>query len=129
MPLVHITLAAGRPEAERRRIADAVHQALVATANVPADDRFHAVHEVPAESLIWDPGYLGLWRSPRLVFIQITLNTGRTIEVKKALYAAIAAGLGEAAGVRADDVLVSLVEVPRENWSFGGGVMSYPPAP
>ena len=128
MPLVHITLAAGRPEAERRRIADAVHQALVATANVPPDDRFQAVHEVPAESLIWDPGYLGLWRSPRLVFIQITLNTGRTIEVKKALYAAIAAGLGEAAGLRADDVLVNLVEVPRENWSFGGGVMSYPPA-
>lgn len=128
MPLVNITLAAGRPGAERRRIADAVHQALVATANVPDDDRFQAVHEVPAESLIWDAGYLGQSRSARVVFIQITLNAGRTIEVKKALYAAIAAGLGEAAGLRADDVLVNLVEVPRENWSFGGGVMSYPPA-
>lgn len=127
MPLVRMTLAAGRPAAERRRIADAVHAALVATANVPADDRFQVVHEVPAESLIWDAGYLGQSRSPQVVFIQITLNAGRTVEVKKALYAAIAAGLGQAAGVRPDDVLVNLVEVPRENWSFGGGAMSYPP--
>ncbi len=128
MPLVRMTLAAGRPAADRRRIADAVHQALVETANVPADDRFQVVQEVPADSLIWDAGYLGQSRSPQVVFIEITLNAGRTVEVKKALYAAIAAGLGKAAGVRPDDVLVNLVEVPRENWSFGGGVMSYPPA-
>lgn len=129
MPLVRMTLASGRPAAERRRIADAVHQALVDTASVPADDRFQVVQEVPADSLIWDARYLGQSRSPQVVFIEITLNAGRTVEVKKALYAAIATGLGQAAGVRPDDVLVNLVEVPRENWSFGGGVMSYPPAP
>jgi 4-oxalocrotonate tautomerase len=127
MPLVRMTLAAGRPAADRRRMADAVHQALVDTANVPADDRFQVVQEVPADSLIWDAGYLGQARSPQVVFIEITLNAGRTVDVKRALYAAIAAGLGKAAGVRPDDVLVNLVEVPRENWSFGGGVMSYPP--
>jgi 4-oxalocrotonate tautomerase len=128
MPLVRITLAAGRPAADRRRIADAVHHALVATASVPADDRFQVVQEVPAESLIWDAAYLGQPRTAQVVFIEITLNAGRTVEVKKALFAAIAAGLAKAAGVRAGDVLVNLVEVPRENWSFGGGIMSYPPA-
>jgi phenylpyruvate tautomerase PptA (4-oxalocrotonate tautomerase family) len=127
MPLVRITLAEGRPEPERRRIADAVHRALVDTANVPADDRFQVVQEVPAASLVWDPRYLGQSRSAQVVFIEITLNAGRTVEVKKALYAAIARGLGAAAGLRPDDVLVNLVEVPRENWSFGGGLMSYPP--
>lgn len=128
MPLVHITLAAGRPVADRRAIADAVHRALVETAGVPADDRFQVVHEVPAEGLIWDPSYLGRSRRPGIVFVEITLNAGRTVEVKRALYAAIADGLGKAAAVRPDDVLVNLVEVPRENWSFGGGTMSYPPA-
>jgi 4-oxalocrotonate tautomerase len=128
MPLVRITLAAGRPPAERRRIADAVHEALVATASVPADDRFQVVQEVPADGLIWDPSYLGQSRSASVVFVEITLNAGRTVAVKKALYAAIAARLEDAAGLRPDDVLVNLVEVPRENWSFGGGVMSYPPA-
>ena len=125
MPLVRLTLAAGRLPAERRRMADAIHEALVTTANVPADDRFQVVQEVPADGLIWDPGYLGQSRSPQVVFVEITLNAGRTVEVKEALYAAIAAGLGKAAGLRPDDVLVNLVEVPRENWSFGGGVMSY----
>ena len=128
MPLVHITLAAGVTPAERRGIADAVHQALVETAKVPQDDRFQVVHEVPADALFWDPGYLGHKRTGRVIFIEITLNAGRTVEVKKALYAAIAAGVGRAAGVKADDVLVNLVEVPKENWSFGGGRMSYPPA-
>ena len=127
MPLVRMTLATGRPAAERRLMADAVHQALVDTANVPPDDRFQVVREVPADGLIWNASYLGQSRSPRVVFIEITLNAGRGVEVKKALYAAIAAGLAKAAGLRPDDVLVSLVEVPRENWSFGGGVMSYPP--
>jgi len=99
----------------------------VRTANVPTDDRFQVVQEVAPRDLIWDPAYLGQQRSPQVVFIEITLNTGRTIEVKKALYAAIAEGLGKAANVRPDDVLVNLVEVAKENWSFGGGVMSYPP--
>jgi phenylpyruvate tautomerase PptA (4-oxalocrotonate tautomerase family) len=127
MPLVRITLAAGRTAEERRRMADAVHRALVETAGVPADDRFQVVQEVPPDGLIWDPAYLGQSRSAQVVFVEITLNAGRTVEVKKALYAAIAAGLAKAAGLRPDDVLVNLVEVPRENWSFGGGVMSYPP--
>jgi hypothetical protein len=57
------------------------------------------------------------------------MNVGRTVEVKSALYAAIADHVTPAAPVRREDVIVNLVEVPRENWSFGGGAMSYPPAP
>jgi 4-oxalocrotonate tautomerase len=127
MPLVRIALAQGRSPEERRVIADGVHEALVSTANVPADDRFQVVHEVPANDLIWDPAYLGQARTAGVVFIQIVLNQGRTVAVKKALYAAIADRV-VAAGVRREDVLVNLVEVPKENWSFGGGLMSYPPA-
>jgi 4-oxalocrotonate tautomerase len=129
MPLVRITLARGRSAEDRRAIAEGVHQALVETANVPADDRFQVVQEVPAEDLHWDAAYLGVSRTAEVVFIQVFLNLGRTVEVKKALYAAIAARLAARPGLRKEDVLVSLVEVPRENWSFGGGVMSYPPAP
>ena len=128
MPLVRITLAQGRSPEQRRAIADAVHEALVTTANVPADDRFQVVHEVPPGDLIWDPAYLGQARGPGVVFIQIVLNQGRTVAVKKALYAGIAERLASAAGVRREDVLVNLLEVPKENWSFGGGLMSYPPA-
>jgi len=126
MPLVRITLARGQSPEHRRAVADGVHRALVDTANVPRDDRFQSVHEVPAEDLYFDPAYLGQARTGAVAFIQITLNQGRSLEVKKALYARIAENLAASPGLRKDDVLVSLVEVPKENWSFGGGVMSYP---
>jgi phenylpyruvate tautomerase PptA (4-oxalocrotonate tautomerase family) len=127
MPLVHISLARGTSPEARRAIADGVHRALVETAGVPADDRFQSIHEVDPTDLRFDPTYLGQQRTGAIVFIQITLNLGRTVAVKKALYARIAEHLATAPGVRKDDVLVNLIEVARENWSFGGGVMSYPP--
>jgi phenylpyruvate tautomerase PptA (4-oxalocrotonate tautomerase family) len=127
MPLVRITLAEGKTAEHRRAIADGVHRALVATANVPADDRFQSVHEVKAADLVWDATYLGRHRTADVVFVQIVLNIGRTTEVKKALYAKIAEELAASPGLRPDDVLVNLVEVAKENWSFGGGLMSYPP--
>jgi 4-oxalocrotonate tautomerase len=127
MPLVRITVARGTAPETRRAIADGVHRALVETAGVPADDRFQVVEEAGAEDVFWDPAYLGIARSG-VVIVQVFLNLGRTVEVKKALYARIADELG-AAGVPRGNVLVNLVEVARENWSFGDGRMSYPPAP
>ena len=128
MPLVRITLAQGTSVDHRRAIAHGVHQALVETAAVPPDDRFQSVHEVPASDLHWSATYLGLERTAGIVFVQVFLNVGRTIEVKKALYARIAEKLVASPGLRKEDILVNLVEVPRENWSFGGGLMSYPPS-
>lgn len=129
MPLVRITLARGQSPAYRSAIADGVHAALVETANVPMDDRFQVVEEVPEEGLHFSRSYLGIERKGPVVFVQVFLNLGRTVKVKKALYARIAEKLAASPGLRKEDVLVSLVEVPRENWSFGAGLMSYPPAP
>jgi phenylpyruvate tautomerase PptA (4-oxalocrotonate tautomerase family) len=62
-----------------------------------------------------------------VVFIQITLNAGRTVEARKALFARIAALLAESPGVRPGDVFISLVETQKENWSFGNGIAQYAP--
>jgi phenylpyruvate tautomerase PptA (4-oxalocrotonate tautomerase family) len=129
MPFVRITLARGRSVEDRRAMSEAVQQALVETAGVPADDFFSAVHEVPPEDFRIDPTYLGIPRTAECVFVQIVLNAGRTVEVKRALYARIAEKIGQRPGLRHEDVLINLVEVPRENWSFGGGLMTYSPAP
>lgn len=129
MPLVRITLASGKSPAERRKVGDAAHKALVEVAKAPADDQFQVIEEVPAENLVFSPSYLGIEHRAPLVVVQVFMNAGRTVEVKQALYAALAAGVAEAAGCRREDVIVNLVEVPRENWSFGGGLMSYPPPP
>jgi 4-oxalocrotonate tautomerase len=125
MPLVRIALLAGRSAADRAAIADAVHQAMVETINAPPDDRFQVITEHPEGGLVWDPGYLGIARGQGFVLIQITLNQGRTLEMKRALYRRIAERLSKSPGVRKEDILISLVEVPKENWSFGNGEASY----
>ena len=125
MPLVRISLREGKSAEYRRAIGEAVHRAMVETINVPAADRFQVITEYAPGDLIYDPGYLNIDRTDAVVFIQITLNTGRTVEMKQALYARIAELLAEAPGLRAQDVLINLVEVPRENWSFGNGEAQY----
>jgi 4-oxalocrotonate tautomerase len=125
MPFVNITLRKGKNPEYVREVATCIHDALVAEANVPADDRFQVIHEVDADRMIAHPSYGGVSRSDDLIIIQITLNVGRTLDVKKALYADIVKRLGRAVDVRPDDVLISLVEVTKENWSFGNGVATY----
>lgn len=125
MPLVRISLREGKESSYRRAVADAVHEAMVATIGIPREDRFQVVTEHPADGLIYDPAYLEIKRSDDVVFVQITLSMGRTVEIKKALYARIAENLAKRAGLRKEDVFVSLVEVAKENWSFGGGVAQY----
>jgi 4-oxalocrotonate tautomerase len=125
MPLVRIDLRLGKSAAYRAALGDAVHQAMVETINVPAADRFQVIAEHPAGGMIHDPSYLGISRSEDVVFVQITLNMGRTVEMKKALYARLAELLARSPGLRSEDVLVSLVEVTKENWSFGNGVAQY----
>ena len=125
MPLVRISLLEGKPESFIARMGDAVHRAMVETINMPAQDRFQIITEHTKSHLTYDPDYLAVHRGDGLIVIQITLNQGRTVEMKKALYRRIAELLHQELGVRMEDVLVNLVEVGKENWSFGDGKAQY----
>lgn len=124
MPLVRIDLRKGKDAAYRQQIGRVVYEAMVSV-GVPANDRFQVIGEHDADDFLFDPTYLGINRTDDLVIIQITWNEGRTIEQKKKLYQAIADGLGKAPGVSPGDVFINLVEVRKENWSFGNGVAQY----
>jgi phenylpyruvate tautomerase PptA (4-oxalocrotonate tautomerase family) len=124
MPMVKIYVRKNRTDAELRAIGDGVHDALVAQANVPADDRFQILNRLDRDQIVAHPSYGGVSRSEDIVIVEVTLNAGRTVEIKRNLYADIAARL-EGVGVRPDDVLISLIEVTKENWSFGGGRATY----
>jgi phenylpyruvate tautomerase PptA (4-oxalocrotonate tautomerase family) len=125
MPLVRIDLIEGKPADYRRAVGEAVYEAMLKTINMPKDDRFQVITEHPADGLVFDPNYLGISRTADCIFIQITLNKGRTVEVKQALYQAIADGLHERIKIRREDVLINLVDVDKENWSFGNGIAQY----
>ena len=125
MPIIHISLRAGKPEAYRQAIFDGLYRAMRETLNVPEDDQFMTATEHDAANFRYGASYLGVARSDDLVFIQITANNTRTVEQKKLLFRRIAELLSESAGIRPEDVFVSLVEVAKENWSLGNGLAQY----
>ena len=125
MPLVRIDLLQGKSPEYRKTIGDVVYEAMLKTINVPANDRFQVIAEHSADDMNFDPDYLGIHRTNDCVFIQVTLNGGRTLEMKQAFYKMIADGLHEKLKVRREDVLINLVEVVKENWSFGNGEAQY----
>ena len=125
MPLVHVSLRTGKPEAYRQAIFDNLYRAMHETFNVPEDDQFMAITEHDAANFRYGASYLGIARSDDLVFIQITANNTRTVEQKKVLFQRIVELLSESPGIRPEDVFVSLVEVAKENWSLGNGLAQY----
>jgi 4-oxalocrotonate tautomerase len=125
MPLVRIDLIQGKAAEYRKTLGEVVYEAMLVTLNVPKDDRFQIVTEHPAEGFIFDPSYLGIQRSSDCVYIQVTLNGGRTVDQKRAFYKAVADELHERLKLRREDVLINLVEVVKENWSFGNGEAQY----
>jgi len=127
MPLVRIELLKGKPASYRRKVGDAVHQALVETINVPAKDRFQLITEHDPEDFVYDREYLNIARSRDLVMIQISMSFGRSLSLKRALFRTIAERLAAAVQLRPEDVLINLVETAKENWSFGNGIASYAP--
>jgi phenylpyruvate tautomerase PptA (4-oxalocrotonate tautomerase family) len=128
MPLVRIDVAAQTSSDTVATISDVIYEAMLSTANVPEHDKFQIVHRHAAEELVYPAaGYLGVTYTPNIVFIQITWNEGRSIDVKKAFYKAVAQGIHDRTGLRQEDIWINLVEVKRENWSFGNGDMQYAP--
>jgi 4-oxalocrotonate tautomerase len=125
MPLIHISLRAGKSEAYRQAIFDSLARAMHETFDVPQDNQFMTIREHDAANFRYGASYLGVARSDNLVLVQITANNTRTVEQKKAMFRRIAELLGESPGIRAEDVFVSLVEVTKENWSLGHGLAQY----
>ncbi len=125
MPLVRIDLVAGKSLEFRKTLGEIIYQAMREVINVPANDKFQIITEHAAGEINVADSYLGNTYSKDIVLIQITLNGGRTVEMKKAFFKKIADDIHAQLKVRRDDVVINLVEVAKENWSFGGGIAQY----
>ena len=125
MPLVRIDLLEGKSADYLAGLGEAVYDAMRATLNVPVDDRFQVIAQHEPHTLFIDESYLGIQRSAECVLIQVTLSAGRSVQMKKDFYRAVADGLHARLGLRKEDVFISLVEVVKENWSFGNGEAQY----
>ena len=125
MPLVRIDYRKGIHNDLGNKIGAIVYRSMVETINVPENDNFQIITEHEATGLIYDPDYLGIHRSNGIIIIQVTLNEGRTIEMKKAFYKMVAENLHQELGLSKEDIFLYLVEVKKENWSFGNGAAQY----
>ena len=104
-----------------------MHQALVETIGIPPADRFQLISEYTADHFIYDPSYMDMSRTDQLVMLQMTISLGRTVEQKRALYQRITERLSEHPGIRPEDIFINVIEVAKENWSFGQGIAQYEP--
>lgn len=129
MPLVRIDHAKHHPAGFGKAVGDIVYRAMIEEINVPADDKFQIITTHEGSELNVANSYLGIEYSADIVFIQVTLNAGRSIELKQKFYRRIATDVSKDLGMRPQDVFISLVEVAKENWSFGNGDMQYGPTP
>jgi phenylpyruvate tautomerase PptA (4-oxalocrotonate tautomerase family) len=125
MPLVRIDLMRGKSAEFRKTLGEIVYNAMAEAFNVPRDDKFQVITEHGLDELNFSADYLGYHHSNDIILIQVTLNSGRSVELKKAFYKRVADDLHAQLKSRPDDVIINLVEVAKENWSFGGGIAQY----
>ena len=125
MPLVRVALRQGKSAGYKQAIGDGIYQAMLEAFAVPKEDRFVVVSEHAESEFQFSRTYLDIARTDDLVIIQITANNTRTVEQKKAFFARIAELLSQNPGLRKQDIFINLVEVPKENWSFGNGIAQY----
>ena len=125
MPFTQISLKKGKSQAFRSALMEEIYIAMRESIGIPEDDRFATITELEPGNYNSSGNYAGVNRTENVIFIQITLNAGRTVELKKALYAAVAQRLSKNPGVRPEDIVISLIEVAKEDWSLGNGEAQY----
>jgi 4-oxalocrotonate tautomerase len=125
MPFVRIDLIRGKPAQYRKTVGEIVYNAMTEVINVPPHDKFQVITEHAPEEMNFADSYMGNRYTQDIIFIQITLTAGRSVELKQAFYKRIVDDLHKQLNVRPDDVVINLVEVVKENWSFGKGIAQY----
>ncbi len=127
MPFARISLLKGKPSSYLKALSDGVHRALVEAFDVPADDRFQAIHQHEPEELVFDRDYLCGPRSDGFVLISISAGRPRDIRVKQAFYRRLVELLADAPGIRPEDVMVAIQTSEAADWSFGCGIATMLP--
>ncbi|MEN7548776.1 tautomerase family protein [Rapidithrix thailandica] len=121
MPLVRISLSASHSDQRKNALSKAVHQALIDEFKIPEDDYFHIIEVLGKSQIKYPQEYLGIPHTDDIIFIQIIAAVGRTIDQKRNLYRSIATLVEARTKISSKDIIITLLENQKENWSFGNG--------
>jgi hypothetical protein len=120
VPLTHLSVPAHLSAAQVRSLADAVHDGLVTTCNVPEDDRFQLVSRFAPDAMMLNPTFGQVRRTADASVVEITFLSGRTEDQKRKLFKQVVERAVQA-GFVADDILIALTENGKIDWSLGRG--------
>lgn len=120
MPTVQIDLRRDLYAAKGPEISRAIHAGLMEGLDMPQDDLFQVFRPHEEGEIVFSPTFGGVDRRD-LVMLRITMVHMFAPDTKVRMYHAVARHL-EAAGVRHEDLLISVVEVGFEDWYAGGPV-------
>lgn len=121
MPFTRISLRSGKPAEHLAAIRRGLDRALVECFDVPETDVFVAIHQHAPDELVFDPNYGGGPRSADHVFFEITTGRRRSEDMTRAFCRRLVENLGNAPGLRPEDVMVVFHNVTPADWSFAGG--------
>jgi 4-oxalocrotonate tautomerase len=120
MPLVTVTASNSISDEELLVISNEVHEALVSEFGIATTDKFHVLWPALARAKIVHPqSHQGINYSDRIVIVQIVANNTRTELQKQRLCEAINKRVVAALSFRSEDIIINLLDVAKENWSFG----------
>ena len=120
MPVTRTAIRDGKPPEYKQALMDEIYETMRETVAIKEGDRFMAISEHRSHEFAYG-AFLDVDRSDDLVQIQVFWAPGKTVAAKRAMYRRMVERLGSNPGVRAEDVPISVVESPAENWSFGNG--------
>ncbi|WP_079708718.1 tautomerase family protein [Paraliobacillus ryukyuensis] len=125
MPFIRVSMVEGKSKKYKEKLAEGIYQSLRETFDVPKKDKFIVIHEHSKDNFFYGENYLDLKKTDDLVILQVFANNTRTIEMKQSLYQSITKKLGLQLALDKENLLIGIVEVGKENWSFGNGVAQY----
>lgn len=116
MPLVKVEIIEGKTKEYKQAILDGVHRALVTSLQIPDNDRFQRLYEIPFNNFEYPPD-----RTPNVTIIEISMFKGRSFKAKRELYQNIVNNLKNDPGIDGMDVMIILNETALENWGVRRG--------
>ncbi len=122
MPMVRLDTTDEWSHDEVIAAGEVIYEVLMDVFSVPENDKFQIINRHPVGNLNIAPQFHGNTYTDKILIIQIYLNSGRSVDLKKQFYKELTHRLVSELGCRADDVFINLVEVTKENWSFGQGL-------
>lgn len=129
MPFVRISLRRGKSREYLQALSASIHAAMTEAFEVPADDRFHAIHQHDEHELVFDRHYLGGPRTDDFVAINIVAGRPRSAETKRRFYRRVTECLQLSPGIAPADVMVFINSTQPEEWALAGGLAAVDVSP